>query len=57
MFEDMKKGYDFEGILWTGEVENTLGFNLYGIALPGEFSIEGIGFNSTDPMPGPLEYV
>ena len=55
MFEDVKKGYDFERILWTGEVENSLGFNLDGIALPGEFSIEGIRFNSTDPMSGPLE--
>lgn len=56
MFQDVKKRNDVEGILWTGEIENALGFDLNGITLPGEFSVEGIGFNATDPVSGMLQH-
>ena len=55
MFEDVKEGYHVEGVFRTGEVEDALGFNLDSIALAREFSVEGIGFNAADAMPGLLQ--
>jgi hypothetical protein len=56
MFEDVKERYDVEGVFRAGEVEDALGFNLDSIALAGEFTIEGIGFNAADPMSGLLQH-